>query len=268
MKKQFLTAAAMLGFTVAAFGQQSPQQPGQAQSGEAQTAQPQGPRAKSQKELDALKKVQAATDPEQRIAAIENVLENFADTEYKQVLLDMAVQSAEQANDYAKVMVYGARATQANPNDYEALTAMAAATAQNTKEFDLDKEQKLAKVDKYAQQAIAALKSASKPNGQVTDEQWDQEKKQLTAEAYASMGAAAVLRKKYDDAVTNFKTAADTRPDPVILVRLADAYNNAKQPDNAITTADRVLAMNDAPANIKQFAQQEKAKAQQAKGGK
>ena len=193
MKKQFLTAAVMLGFAVAAAGQQSPQQPGQAQSGQAQTAQPQGPQAKSQKELDALKKVQAATDPEQRIAAIENVLENFADTEYKQVLLDMAVQSAEQANDYAKIMVYGERALKGNPNDYESLTAMAAATAQNTKEFDLDKEQKLAKVDKYAQQAIAAIKSASKPNRQLTDEQWDQEKKQLTAEAYASMGAAAVL---------------------------------------------------------------------------
>jgi len=68
--------------------------------------------------------------------------------------------------------------------------------------------------------------------------------------------------------VTNFKAAADTHPDAVILVRLADAYNQVKQPDNAITTADRVLAMNDAPANIKQFAQQEKTKAQQAKGGK
>lgn len=273
MKKQFLTAAAMLGFAVAALGQQqSPQQPGQTQSAQGQQqaaqGQQQGPRAKSQKELDALRKVQAATDPEQRIKAIDDVLENFADTEYKQVLLDMAVQSAEQANDYAKVMVYGERATQGNPNDYEALTAMAAATAQNTKEFDLDKEQKLAKVDKYAQQAITALKSASKPNAQMTDEQWEQEKKQLTAEAYASMGAAAMLRKKYDDAVTNFKTAADTNPDPVVLLRLADAYNQAKQPDNAISAADRVLAMNNAPANIKQFAQQEKAKAQQAKGGK
>ncbi|HXR76467.1 MAG TPA: tetratricopeptide repeat protein [Bryobacteraceae bacterium] len=268
MKKQFLTAAAMLGFAVAAVGQQSPQQPGQTQSGQAQSAQPQGPRAKSQKELDALKQVQAATDPEQRITAIQNVLENFADTEYKQVLLDMAVQSAEQANDYPKIMIYGERATQGNPNDYEALTAMAAGTAQNTKEFDLDKEQKLAKVDKYAQQAIAAMKSASKPSGQLTDEQWEQEKKQLTAEAYASMGAAAMLRKKYDDAITNFKTAADTNPDAVILVRLADAYNNANQPDNAITTADRVIAMNDAPANLKQFAQAEKAKAQKAKGGK
>ena len=90
MKKQFLTAAAVLGFAVAAVGQQqSPQQPGQPQSGQAQAA-PQGPRAKSQKELDALKQVQAATDPEQRIKAIDNVLENFADTEYKQVLLDMA----------------------------------------------------------------------------------------------------------------------------------------------------------------------------------
>jgi len=224
-----------------------------------------GPKPKSQKEVDALQKVQQATNPEERIKAIDNVLESFADTEYKPILLQMAVESARQANDYPKVLVYGDRALQVDPKSYTAMLAMASATVQNTKEFDLDKDEKLAKVQKYANGAIEELKNAQSPNPQITAPQWDQEKKQLTAEAYADLGAVGILQKKYDVAINNYKSAADLYPNPVILVRMANAYNEAKQPDNAIAAADKVLAQADAPPQVKQFAQQEKARAEKAK---
>ena len=99
----------------------------------------------------------------------------------------------------------------------------------------------------------------------MTDAQWQELKKQMTAEGYAALGAAAILRKKYDVALTDYKTASESDPSPVILVRLANAYNEAKQPDNAIATSDKVLAMSDAPPNVKQFAQQEKARAEKSK---
>jgi tetratricopeptide (TPR) repeat protein len=264
MTKRLFAAAAVLGLATAAFAQQ-PQQ--QAQQPGQTAQQPAGPKPKSQKEVDALQKVQQATDPEARIAAIENVLENFSDTEYKLILLEMATQSAQQANDLAKVVVYGERTLQVDPKNSTAELAIASATVQNTKEFDLDKEQKLTKADKQANDAIESLKTAPPPNPQMTDAQWQEAKKQMTAEAYATLGASAALRKKYDQAVTEYKTAADNDASPVILVRLAHAYNQAKQPDNAITTCDRVLAMSDAPAAVKTFAQQEKAQAAKAKGG-
>jgi tetratricopeptide (TPR) repeat protein len=261
MRKRLLAAIAVLGVALTAFAQQPQQQPGQ------QPQQQAGPKPKSQKEVDALQKVQQATDPEARIAAIDNVLENFSDTEYKLILLEMATQSAQQANDLAKVVVYGERTLKVDPKNATAELAIAAATVQNTKEFDLDKDKKLDQADKYANDAIDSLKTAPPPNPQMTDAQWQEAKKQMTAEAYASMGASAALRKKYDVAVNNYKTAADTDASPVILARLASAYNEAKQPDNAIATCDKVLAMADAPAPVKTFVQQEKAKAQKAKGG-
>lgn len=264
MTNRILVAIAAASLATAAFGQQ-PQQPAQQPGQQAQ--QPAGPKPKTQKEVDALQKVQQATDPEARIAAIDNVLENFSDTEYKLILLEMATQSAQQANDLAKVVVYGERTLQVDPKNPTAELAISTATVQNTKEFDLDKDQKLNKSDKYANDAIEALKTAAPPNPQMTDAQWQESKKQMTAEAYADLGASAALRKKFDAAVTNYKTAADTDPSPVILARLAHAYNEAKQPDNAITTCDRVLAMSDAPPAVKTFAQQVKAQAQKAKGG-
>jgi tetratricopeptide (TPR) repeat protein len=238
MKRYLLTATAALCIAGSASAQQQQQQQQQQQA---------GPKVKSQKELEALQKVQAATDPQQRLQAIDNVLENFTDTDYKHLLLDMAIQTAQQVNDPAKVEVYSERALKEDPNDVTAQLAIASTTIQGTKEFDLDKDKKLAKAEKSANAALESLKTASSPNPQMSEAQWQQAKKQMEAEAHADLGAVAALRKKYDEALTHYKTAADTDPEPVILVRLANAYNQAKQPDQAITTCDRILAMNDAP---------------------
>jgi tetratricopeptide (TPR) repeat protein len=253
MKKYLSGLALGLALAASAFAQQDAQQAAK------------GPKPKSQKELQALQQVQAATSPEQRMQAIDNVLENFTDSDYKHVLLDMAIQSAQQANDPAKVEFYADRALKDDPKDVTAQLAIASSTIQGTKEFDLDKEQKLTKAEKYSNQAIDSLKTATSPNPQMPEAQWQEAKKQMTAEAYADLGAAAALRKNYDGALTNYKTAAEQDPEPVILVRLASAYNEAKQPDNAITTCDKVLAMNDAQPQVKQIAQQIKATAQKAK---
>jgi hypothetical protein len=71
MKRYLLTATAALCIAGSASAQQQQQQQQQQQA---------GPKVKSQKELEALQKVQGATDPQQRLQAIDNVLENFTDT--------------------------------------------------------------------------------------------------------------------------------------------------------------------------------------------
>ena len=57
------------------------------------------PKVKSKKEQDALMQVQTAAqsnNPYGGVAAINNVLENFADTEFKAQLLTMAMGAAQQ----------------------------------------------------------------------------------------------------------------------------------------------------------------------------
>ena len=79
-----------------------------------------------------------------------------------------------------------------------------------------------------------------------------------------------MVRKKYDVAITEFKDAAETAADkePATYVRLASAYDGAGKYDDAITTIDKVLAMPDLQPVVKQVAEAEKARAQQAKSGK
>jgi tetratricopeptide (TPR) repeat protein len=243
--------------------QQQAQQPAQQQA---------GPKPKSQKESDALKKVltaQQAKDWDGEIQAINYVLENFADTEYKPLLLNMAMTAAQQKNDYPQTVIYGERAIQADPNNILSTIMLAEVIAAHTRENDLDKEQSLKKAEDYANKGLDLIKNstAPPPGVAIPADQWPQYKKDLSAQAHDAMGQISVLRKNYPQGIEHFKTAISeaARPDPATMDRLAKAYLDSKQYDDAIATADKVLAMGDAQPVVKQFAQQTKDQATKLK---
>jgi predicted negative regulator of RcsB-dependent stress response len=142
---------------------------------------------------------------------------------------------------------------------------LARGIATKTREFDLDKEEKLSRSDKLAKQAMEILKDAPKPNPQVPDEQWLQVKKEYNSEAHQALGLAASVRKNYDVAITEMKMAIDESPDPITMVRLAQVYNMSNKPDEALALLDKVNATPDLHPSIRQFAQAEKVRATQLK---
>lgn len=234
----------------------------------AQQQQQAGPHPKSQKEVDALKKVQAdqqAQNWDAEITDINYVLENFADTEYKEMLLDMAIQAAQNKNDYAQTVAFGEQAIQVNPNNAEAYVKVAETIAAHMRDNDLDKDQELKKVDTDAHKALDVLKSATAPAGVAAD-QWPAYKQQLEGQAHDALGMADDVAKKFPEAIDEYKAALAAYNNPIILTHMAKAYIDAKQFDNAIAADDKVLAMSDAPANVKQFAQEQKDSATKMKG--
>jgi tetratricopeptide (TPR) repeat protein len=230
-------------------------------------AQAKQPKPKSQKEIDAIIAVQNATDAKARIAAIDNVLTKFADTEFKPMLLIMGAGTYQQIGDMENMIIWAERALEADPKSFNALLMLGNAYASRTKEFDLDKEDKLAKAEGYANKAMEVLKTAEKPNAQITDEQWADAKKQMNAQAHEILGTAALVRKKYDGAIAEFKAAVDaaTPPDPATLVRLASAYTQSGKPDQALPLLEKVMATPDVNPQVKSVAQAERVRAMQAK---
>ena len=231
------------------------------------------PRPKSQKELEALRAVQSAKTPDEQLKAIENVLENFADTQYKVILLQSAVQIEQQKGDFAQVVFYCQRLIEADPKNAFGLVTLAAETARHTREFDLDKEEKLAGVDKYAKAAIEAAKQMPKPRPDITDEQWEGARKDMESQAYEAEGMAAALRKKYDEAIADYKqalTVAATK-DPATMVRMGQVYIDAGKLDDAAAAFDNALSSPVASPQVKTVAQAKKeevAKRKAAAGAK
>jgi len=217
------------------------------------------PKPKNKQEIAALQQVQAATDPDSQLKAITNVLENFADTDYKPMLISMAMQAAQQKDDMGLVTTWTQRALQEDPNNIEAHVVIAEATARHTRENDLDKADSIKTIETNANQALTMLKSASAAPPGVPDAQWPTIKAQLTGEAYEALGIAATLDKKLPDAVANFKLGAAADPSgSVIKARLTKAYVDNKQYDEAISTANEILADSQAQPIVKQMAQQQK----------
>jgi tetratricopeptide (TPR) repeat protein len=212
---------------------------------------------KSQKEQQAILAVQLAKTPDERVAAIEKVLTDFADTEFKVALLQVAVQAEQQKNDYAQTVFYADRLLKADPKNTFALVTLAAETARHTRENDLDKDEQLAKVDKWAKDAVEAAKVMPKIRPDVSDADWDGFKKDMEAQAYEAMGMADVVRKNYDGAATDYKKSLTTgsTPNPATMVRLAQVYMATGKLDDANFTLDKAINSENAPPQVKSVAQ-------------
>ena len=224
------------------------------------------PKPKSQKEVDALMLMQNAQTADARIAAAKDLITKFADTDFKAFALQAIMQSYQQKQDSENAIIYAEKLLEVDPKSYMAQLTIAQTLAQKTREFDLDKEEKLSRAEKMAKAAQENIKTAQKFNPAISDPQWEGFKKDQMSESYQAMGLIAMVRKKYDDAATQFKASVDeaSTPDPATMVRLGSAYLSSGKTAEAVAILDKVLAMPDLHPAIKQYATTEKQKAQAA----
>ena len=227
-----------------------------------------GQKPKSPKERDAVQAVFSAQTPDQKITAVDDLLTKFKDTEFKAIALNAAAEAYQEKGDSANAIVYGNRALEADPKSFQAMLLVSRQLAQITKQFDLDKDEKLKRATKLANDAIVAVNAATKPNPQLSDDQWAGYKKDFIADGHETLGMIASVDKKWDTSVTEFKMAVDeaANPEPSAMIRLANAYNSVKKYDEAIALADKVLASPGIADVFKKAATEEKARAAKGKG--
>jgi tetratricopeptide (TPR) repeat protein len=276
MKRMILTGILTIGAGATFLMAQAPPKPQAAPPAQAAApaAGPKAPAPKSKAELDAVNALVAAAnlpqaDPDKTIAAAEALLTKYADTEFKAIALYFEADAYQKKADFARMEIFAERTLEANPQYFQASLMLANHYAIHTGPNDLDREEKLGKSEKFANQVIEMMKTLPKPNPQIPDDEWAAIRKDLAAEAYNDIGLANLTRKKYDAAAAAFKSAVDTnsRPEPAYMVRLATALQTAGKNDEAIQWCDKVLAIPDVHPTIKNLATQIRAGAVKA-GGK
>ena len=229
-----------------------------------QTANPKPPKPpKGKMEAEMINAVFQAPDPDTRIAAVETLLTKFHDTEYKALALYMAAVSCEQKNDFEKLVIYGERTLEADPKFFAVMLMMARGYAQKTREHDFDKDEKLAKVDKWATEGIALAKDAPKLNTNIADPDWEAAKKDFASQGHEALAMSALVRKKYDVAATEFSNALSNmaKPDPATQARLGSTYNLQSKWDDALAILDKANATPELNPAVKQYISSERVKA-------
>lgn len=217
---------------------------------------------KSAKEGQAINAVLQAQDPDARIKAAEDLLQNFADTEFKGYALELEAESYQMKGDNDKAIVYGEQSLEADPKNYQASVLLAKTYAFTTKVNDLDKEEKLTKATKYANQSLDLLKTAEKPNAALADAQWTEVKNDMMGQCYLALGMVATLHNKIDDATADFQKVSELDSDPTDLIRAGRVLLDAKKYEQAVVWFDKAAAAPNANAQVKDIAGKDKARAQ------
>jgi len=226
------------------------------------------PQLKSMEEQTAWQAfVGAQADPAAMIKAGNAFLTAHPMSDFKPIVLQIMSSMYLQTRDFDNAIITGEKAIAADPQSFASMLTIASAVAESTKEFDLDKAEKIKRVEKMASQALETLKTSPRPNANFTEEQWTAAKRDIGAQAYEALAIAARVDKKYDVAATNFKkyVADSAQPEPRTLLMFAQTYFDLKQWDNCLGILDPIIANAQTHPQIKKVAEDFKASAVKAK---
>jgi len=216
---------------------------------------------KSKSEETAIKALLGAQDLDSRIKAADDLITKFADTEFKAFALYTEADAYAQKGDTDKAIVYAEQTLAADPKNYQAQVLLAKMYSQTVKPTDLDKNEKLTKATKYANDALESLKTAEKPNPQLTEEQWKEMKGDFEGQAYFALGVDAAYKNKMDDVTADFTKVAELDTDPVDLIRAGRVLLDLKKPAAAIPWFEKAGTAKNVPPQIKQIADSDLARA-------
>jgi tetratricopeptide (TPR) repeat protein len=163
-------------------------------------------------------------DPKKRVTEIERYSEAFRGSKLAQNANVLAVGTFQELNDMPKLMAFGEKALNADPNSVSLLTLMANAFAEDPKGADLPK------ADTYARKAIElskADKSTTEENRSITE-----------GFAHQILGYTLLRQEKTAAGISELKTASTMlKGDPIkysiALYRLGFAYAKSNQTANA-----------------------------------
>jgi tetratricopeptide (TPR) repeat protein len=138
-------------------------------------------------------------DAAKRAALLAKFAQIFPDSPYANQALGVAATSYQQAQNAPKMLEVANGLLAKDPNNLGMLLLLS--------DYYSEKGEQLDKAEAYAKKAIAALDTATKPEG-VTDEQWAQQKSLQKGLALSSLGQVNIEKKDNAQAVENLKAAA------------------------------------------------------------
>ena len=202
------------------------------------------PKAKSQAELDAYKAAVASADPVALEKAADDFSAKFPDSELSPLLYRTVMRAYQAANNGDKLMEMGERLLKADPNDPESLVDVAQMILERTRDSDLDKDQRRAQAMTYAQHALETM-DTDVPLG-LTPEQETAFKGLMRSNAYSLIGTLQFDAEKYGDAADSYQKSIDAfpdQPDPVVVLRLAMAFDKQGKYPDALKVANRAVQL-------------------------
>jgi tetratricopeptide (TPR) repeat protein len=223
------------------------------------------PQAKTTEEYAAYTAAASKTDPAQMEVAADDFAQKFPNSELKELLYVRVMSLYQQQNNSAKVVATGRKAIELNPTNPVPLVAVASALVMDTRESDLDRDNRYAEAGKDAQSALDNIDTGLEVPPNVPPAQVAAAKANLRSIAYDTLGVIAMNKKDYAAAEQSFQKAADLmkdQPDAVVYLRLSVAQDNEKKYPQALDSANKAIQYAQEGSAEKNLAKQQQARLQ------
>ena len=207
------------------------------------------PQAKTQPEFDAYQAAMVSTTPEATEKAGDDFAAKFPESEIKILIFKQAMRSYQSANNADKVVDLGRKSLAIDPDDPEVLVDVAQALAERTRSSDLDKDQKYAEAQKYAEKSLQTVDTDLVVTPGTPQDKVDQFKGYLRSTAYGILGAISYNKDTKADyaAAEGYLrksiAALPSQPDPVAQLRLAIALDKQDHYSDALAEANKAVQM-------------------------
>jgi tetratricopeptide (TPR) repeat protein len=250
-----------------ATGQQTPGQQTPAAQQPAAPQPPPGrrlpPQARTNEEFQAYQEAAKATDAAASDKAAEDFAAKFPQSELRFLLYYKAMSLYQAGVDNQKAIDTGRKALAAQPNDPLTLAIVATLLAENTRDTDLDKEQRLGEALADAQKSLQTVDTDLLLPANVPLEQVEINKGYMRSLAYAAIGNVNAGRE-------NFKAAEDAFRESIKLntlqpsengitwLRLSLVLDREKKYPDALVAANKALEIFPAGSQQATLAKQER----------
>ncbi|MEO8099081.1 MAG: tetratricopeptide repeat protein [Acidobacteriota bacterium] len=200
-----------------------------------------------------------AAEVNARNSEVDKFVLKFPASTLNGFLFTLAGEASQKVQDSNKAKFYYEKAIQADPTSDYAMIMLGAEIANGTKEYDLDKADKLTRATKLANDGLALIEKRTKAP-QEPQADFDASKKDDKARAQMTLGLIALAGQKYEEAGTKFLLAVETaqNADASNLLRAGMAFNQGKKWDDANKALDRFIATPGMPDQYKKMAEEEK----------
>lgn len=212
------------------------------------------PEFKSQEEIDAFMKIQSGASVEEGASAGADFIAKFPQSDAVALASYMTMLFYQQLNNFDSMLLYGGIVLDSNPAPgvkAGTLISLANAIPTRTREFDLDKEEKLGKAEDYAKEAMALIPTLTKLDPNMTDDDWLSTKMEFMSQCHEAIGAVHLKRQNFPEAETSLRKALEMAPTPVpfTMYNLATALSKQGKNDEASELADRCTAGGGVPTS-------------------
>jgi tetratricopeptide (TPR) repeat protein len=229
------------------------------------------PQAKTQPEFDAYQAAMAnAKDPATLEKSADDFATKFADSELRILLYRTAMHGYQSANNADKMLDMGRKVLAIDPDDPEALIAVAEVLVERTKDTDLDKMQRWDEATKLGQHALQTIDTDLAIPANTPQEKVDDYKGYLRSSVYSILGAVEFNKEKFSDAESYFRKSVDaypSQPDPVVVLRLALALDKQGRYADALKEADKAVDLSQGNQALLDPAKRERDRLVQLTGG-